>query len=95
MEKSDQEMSDAMKGLSDLHDEIRKKIADYNRISKQVDNGSRLALLSAESGKGEDGDDDLYAEMTHEEFVSNGDDRPYCSVYDPDADGWFPSGLNC
>ena len=92
-----------MQELSDMRDQIEKMIDDYNDLSNQSDNNTRLALMVATNYKSdyypdsEDSKDSLEEDpldaVTHNEYVDkNG--RPNMNIVRTNsARAWFPSSI--
>ena len=91
-----------MKELSDLQEQIEKMINNYNELSNESDNDTRLALIVATNHKydyfpdREDSSFDSEQPMdavTHNEYVDkNG--RPNMSIVRThSARAWFPSSI--
>jgi hypothetical protein len=76
-------MKNKTKTLDDLnliHEDIKKKIAEYNHLSKELDQEIRLGLIS--------GFNDCGLVIDQEGVFAPGANL---IVYPPDNDGWYPS----
>jgi hypothetical protein len=88
-----EKMQQKMEELSLLEEEIKSKIEKYNKLSTEVDNSCRMALLTAESYKNAYDEDEDTSDMTHENFIRHVADRPTSHIYRPNATAWFPSSI--
>lgn len=88
----------------DLNEE-RKKICEiieaYNKLAKETNFNSRLALLTAEVDDYDLQDDEDLSEeekkekeeIDYEQKARNSTYGPYVSINAPEADCWFPSAI--